>query len=60
MYMIQEIVLYGIGINTFPLQYIVTVLLVRQEVIYKSLNTACIYFCGCYSVINRYGGGVNT
>ena len=43
-YISQEIGLYRIGINTFPIQYIVTVLLVGQEVIYKYFDTACIYF----------------
>ena len=43
-YMTQEIGLYRIRINTFPLQCVVTVLLVGQEVIYRIFDTACIYF----------------
>jgi len=59
--MTQEIGLYRIGINTFPLQCIVTVLLVGQEVIYRTFDTACIFtFCGPYSIINLDGGSVNT
>jgi hypothetical protein len=58
--MTQEFWLYMIDINTLPLQDMVTVLLVRKDVIYKILYIASIYFLwSLFSVINLVGSGVN-